>query len=242
MNLSSVSDHTKFLSTNLKKLSSISELEEAERMLIGCINTSSKTLITGAYKLVVNLLLEYKETKRCIEMAKVLKAAGRWFKDIPTELHAYEVLGKCYSSLFEFQDAIQCFSKMLRLALGIADYKSEFKAYDHLSKQYFYLNNATTAMFFHKRMVEGDFEPKDSVLRKLDLQPVDHRMGFKVFTQSMASYKSVAVMNLDDFKVEAMSRKEREDKSDRPKKETSTFSAQSKTIYGGFSRNKYGKK
>lgn len=232
MSLESVADHSKYLNENLRKFASVEELEEAERMLISCINTSSKSLIIGAYKVVVNLLLEYKETKRCIEMARVLKAAGRWFKDIPTEMCAYEALGKCYSSLLEYNSAIDCYSKMLRLALGTCDYKAEFKAYDNLSKQYFYMNNAPTAMFFHRRMVEGDFEPKTSVLRKLEVQPVDHRMGFKVFTQSLATYKSVAEMNLEDFKVEAISRKERAEE---------TFTTKPETPYNiGFANSSYG--
>lgn len=221
------------LRSRLRQAPADADLERALVLLLACANANAKDLILGSYLLAVNLLFEFKETERCIEVAKQMKAVGRWFADPKFELLGYEFLGRCYSALFRHPEAIDNFAKMLRIALGIKDNKAEFKAYDHLSKEFFYLNLPATAMFFHKRMIEGEFEPDDSILRSLELPAVNTRMGFKVFASSLAGYKSVDRLNLDDLKVQATVRKEELEKVEtRGSKQGSRVKA--KTMYGNF--------
>ena len=231
----SVKDYWKYLVGHLKKSTTEADLEKAHLLILGSINTNSKAMILGAYLLIVNVLFEFKETARCIEVAKTMKAAGRWFEDPKFELLGYEFLGRCYSSLFQHGEAIDNFSKMLRIALGNKDAKSEFKAYDHLSKEFFYINAPASAMFFHRRMIDGEFEPDDSILRTLMLPEVNQRMGFKVFASSLASYKSVEKLNLDDLKVQANNRKEELEKLETKDESASKERAKAKTVYGRFS-------
>lgn len=232
-----VRDYLAYLKTHLKKSTGETDMERVQLLIHGSVNTNSREMILGSYLLIVNLLFEFKETLRCIDLARAMKAAGRWFSDPMFELMGYEFLGKCYSILFQHPEAIDNFSKMLRIALGIKNNKAEFKAYDHLSKEFFYLNLPATAMFFHKRMIDGEFEPEDSILRSLKLTEVNLRMGFKVFASSLTSYKSVERLNLDDLKVQATNRKEEQEKLEGPG-QTATNKLKSKTVYGKFGNSK----
>lgn len=237
--MSSVKNYLNYLRNHLKKLTASANIENAQLLVVSSINTNSKDLILAAYLLSVVLTFEYKETTKCIELCTAMKAAARWFRSPRFEILGYEFLGKCLSSLFKHTDAVDKFSKMLRIALGMKDNKFEFKAYDNLSKEFFYLNSPSTAMFFHKRMIDGEFEPEDSILRNLILPEVNLRMGFKVYVSSLASYKSVERLNLDDLKVQAVTRKQKKEKTNGSDMNTSTSSLKSKTVYGKFATNKY---
>ena len=183
----------------LKKSIDVNELRETCRIVDYCDSTQCPKVILGAYKLVSTLLFEYKETAKSLEFIRIFKGIARWFEDLQAEMTAYELMGKCMNSLFRFSEAEKCFSKMLKFALIIGDSKSEFRAYDLLSQHFFHMNKPLIAAKFHNKLIEGEFEPASSPLRKSLIPAVDQRMGYFCYISTLAGYESIENINLDDL-------------------------------------------
>ena len=194
----------------LKNLSrsSVDLLEKVLGLISKSEAVQSPRLILESYKLGVLVLIEYKETDKCMKLLNTMKGVARWHLDPSSEMFAYEQLGFCANTCFNFEKAKDYYSKMLRLALNLRDKKSEFRAYDYLSKQFFYLNQPWMSNFFHKKVLEGDFEPGDSELRKLVIPDVDRRMGYNAFLISLPGYKSISATDFEALRLQALVNKD----------------------------------
>lgn len=194
--------------------SSVELLEKVVGIISKAENVQSPKLVIESYKFAVLVLFEYKETDKCIKLLHTLKGVARWHGDTVCEMFAYEQLGNCANICFDFEKATDCYSKMLRLALYLKDTKAEFRSYDHLSKQFFYLNKPWMSNFFHKKMLEGDYEPEDSDLRKLVISDVDRRMGYNTYLVSLPGYKSIGPTDFEALRLQALVRKDAQNSKD----------------------------
>jgi hypothetical protein len=67
----------------------------------------------------------------------------------------------------DYPNAIKCYKKQLELAWSLKDYSEEMLAYDMIAVNYFYLGDLTKSKYYETRMLRGQFEPKESKLRKI---------------------------------------------------------------------------
>ena len=73
--------------------------------------------------------------------------------------------GQYYEQIFDFGMAQKSYLRMLLVALNMQDISFELKAYDQLSKVYYYLQDLQKSHLLHRKFMEGDTEPLDSRFR-----------------------------------------------------------------------------
>ena len=88
----------------------------------------------------------------------------------------YKQLGYVYRSLREHEKATNNFKKYLQLAWYNGDMDAEMQAYENLSLDYFYLGSIQKAIFYDTKFKYGEFEGKDSVVRKVAVGIILHQI------------------------------------------------------------------
>ncbi len=82
-------------------------------------------------------------------------------------MEAYENIGRVYSHIKNYENAIKCFKKQLELSWRTNDVAEELKAYESLGMQYYYLGKLDRAKYYNDRCMRGKIEKKDSKIRAL---------------------------------------------------------------------------
>lgn len=78
-------------------------------------------------------------------------------------------LGTVYRLQKRFQLSIQFHILQLELAWEQRDTTNEMKAYENISMAYYYLGNISHASYYMKRVIDGVYEPDNSVMKRIAL-------------------------------------------------------------------------
>ena len=127
-----------------------------------------------------NIALSFKD----IEEAEKVFVDAKHLCEMKLKLHhkmvVYKQLGYIYRLLTKHQKAANCFKKMLQIAWHHDDQKSEMEAYDNIGTEYFYLSNLKKAKFYNDKVVFGDIEGPDSIIRKVAISILKTKIERKV--------------------------------------------------------------
>ena len=111
----------------------------------------------------------------------------------------YNIRGFCNESSQDFKEALQDYTKMLKLAYILRDIEMETKAYDCIGKQLFYLNDITTARYFHNRAMKGLLEDNDSPQRNIYIAKVPRNISYMLYLESLSGYKEILPYTLQEL-------------------------------------------
>lgn len=109
---------------------------------------------------------------------------GIFTREFTLQCRALQSLAKVLSMMVFRQLSLSCFFKALEYALHFDDLSSELAIYHQLSKLYFEANDLKRAVYFHRKVIDGNTEKSDSVLRFRAKQETDK------FINSCSVYKS----------------------------------------------------
>ena len=101
--------------------------------------------------------------------------------------------GQYYEQVFDFTMAQKCYFRMLLIALNTQDIAYELKAYDQLSKVYYYLQDIQKSQLLHRKFMEAETEPLDSRFRSEGIRNL-------LYTDDVA--------NMQEFLIETYLREE----------------------------------
>jgi tetratricopeptide (TPR) repeat protein len=87
-----------------------------------------------------SLVYVYFDSYKCaINDLKTLRRAADELQDYQTKMIAYELMGKCFIDIKEYNYALKCFKKELEISWISNDETSELRAYEMIGKTYFYM-------------------------------------------------------------------------------------------------------
>lgn len=105
---------------------------------------------------VIRTLLEICRQEHDLEFSNIKMKLNRW-------------LAKAYSSLGKHKVAVLYGKRALELAFLLKDFDSEIRLYDDFGKYYYYLDDLSRSLYFHKRTIDSLVEPSNSPVRELFL-------------------------------------------------------------------------
>ena len=109
----------------------------------------------------------FSEAKQVFEVMKdVALDAHNWSQ----VMLSYELLGRAYQELKDFENSTFAFKLMLQYAWINNANEFEIKAYEHLSKQMFYLQYVSDAKNYSDRALRGILENINSNKRRIALE------------------------------------------------------------------------
>ena len=106
-------------------------------------------------------------TLKTLAILKQAKRISTEIKNFKIKMKCYKRLGCIFQYLRQYNKALTYFNKMLQIAWFLRDKYNEFRAYDYIGINYFYLQNIEAAKFFHLKMMKGFDDIKKKELQKL---------------------------------------------------------------------------
>lgn len=106
-------------------------------------------------------------TLKTLAILKQAKRISNEIKNFKVKMKCYKRLGILFQYLRQYTKALTYFNKMLQIAWFLKDKYNEFRAYDYIGINYFYLQNIEAAKFFHLKMMKGFDDVKKKELQKL---------------------------------------------------------------------------
>ena len=130
---------------------------------------NAPSMLVYSYIFYVSLLLEASNIQELFVVGKKLNMIAFQEQDNMANQYGHKTLGIACQKSSLFDDSLNHFHEMLKLALVTKNYDKEMDAYDLIGMSYYYLNDINKARYFHKKSISGEYETKDSRYRETSL-------------------------------------------------------------------------
>ena len=134
---------------------------------VKCQLTRNMALTLKTLLLHAKLIYMLHDVYKSIILYKNCKKLATNFSIFHCMISCYKGLGRCFQTLKQYSLALTYFSKMLQCSWKINDKDHEILAYDLIGMQYYYMGDLEKSKYYHQRMVNGEFEPESSNVRRL---------------------------------------------------------------------------
>ncbi|CAI2386974.1 unnamed protein product [Moneuplotes crassus] len=118
-------------------------------------------------KIKAEILIEFRDFQECVILLHRCIDFCEKHKMYREEISILNQLGVVYRFQKKYQLSIQFHILQLELSWDQKDMVNEMTAYENICMSYYYLGKIQNAMYFMKRVIEGDFEPDNSVVKRI---------------------------------------------------------------------------
>lgn len=125
---------------------------------------------------------------------KVQRDLNEQTQNYQCKLLAYQQIGCCYRLIKQYQKALVNYKKLLQLAWAENSIEWELKAYDFIGLTYYYFGELEKSKYYHRRMWEGIFEDKKSVVREISMRALNAKRQKRNVTEDRGKMLMLTVM------------------------------------------------